>query len=87
MAGLVFDEQSLVDQSVYKYDQFLHSRINKYTGSGRTMVTYYNINDRNTTDSLGLNVHYQLLGIDSPLRYDKITKFPMLDLTPVKSNA
>lgn len=84
MAGLVFDEQSLVDQSVYKYDQFLHSRINKYTGNGRIMVTYYNINDQNTTDSLGLNVHYQLLGIDSPLRYDKITKFPMLDLTPVK---
>jgi hypothetical protein len=84
MAGLVFDEQSLVDQSVYKYDQFLHSRINKYTGNGRIMVTYYNINDQNTTDSLGLNVHYQLLGVDSPLRYDKITKFPMLDLTPVK---
>ena len=45
LAELVYDEQALVDSQIYKYDKFLHSRINKYTGSGRTIVTYFNIND------------------------------------------
>ena len=85
MSGLVYDEQALIDQSVYKYDEFLHSRINKYTGAGRITVTYFNINDQFTTDSLGLNTHYQILGPDSPLRYDKIEKFPMLGMSPLQT--
>ena len=72
MPRLVYDETSLVDQQIYKYDKFLHSRINKYTGGGRTLVTYWNINDENTTTSLGMNDAYQILGNDSPFRYDEI---------------
>ena len=85
MSGLVYDEQSLIDQSVYKYDEFLHSRINKYTGDGRIIVTYFSINDSHTTDSMGLNTHYQILGPDSPLRYNKINKFPLLGFSPLQT--
>ena len=67
MGGLIYDEQALVDSQVYKYDQFLHSRLTKYTGDGRTIVTYWNINDDQTTTSFGTGTHYQILGIDSPL--------------------
>ena len=87
---LIYDEQSLVDNQMYKYDQYLHARINKYTGSGRTLVIYYNINDQHTTDSFGMNDIYQFIGKESPLRYDKIVNFPLLDfspLTPQESNA
>lgn len=83
MANLIYDENALVDQQMYKYDKFLHSRINKYTGSGRTMVTYYNLNESHTTDSLGLNTHYQILGVDSPLRYDKIEQMIILGFSPL----
>jgi len=72
MAGLIYDEKSLVEGQLKQYDKFLHSRINKYDGSSRTLVTYYNINDENTTSSLGLESHYQILGPDSPIRYDRI---------------
>lgn len=81
--GLIYDEESLVDSQVYKYDQFLHSRITKYTGAGRTLVTYFNINDDKTSTSLGMATHYQILGTDSPLRYNQIEKFPLLGLTPM----
>lgn len=81
--GLIYDEQALVDSQIYKYDEFLHSRITKYTGNGRTTVTYWNINDEHTTTSMGLNTHYQILGVDSPIRYNKIEKFPLLNLTPL----
>ena len=83
MANLIYDENALVQDQMYKYDKFLHSRINKYTGSGRTLVTYYNLNDPNTTDSLGLGQHYQVIGIDSPLRFDKIENMVILGFSPL----
>ena len=51
-------------------DKFLHSRVNKYTGGPRT-VTYFNINDKNTTTSLGMESH--------PLRYDKVENMMLLN--------
>lgn len=82
MAQLVYDEQSLVDSQMYKFDMYLHSRLNKYTGSGRTLVTYYNINDHDTSTSLGTDTMYQTLGPDSPLRFDKIIDLPLIGFTP-----
>ena len=52
MSELYYDENSLVDSQMYKYDKFLHSRINKYTGDSRTLVQYFNINDEETTASM-----------------------------------
>ena len=39
MAGLIYDENALVNGQMYKYTEHLHARINKYTGAGRTIVT------------------------------------------------
>lgn len=90
MAGLIYDEQSMVENQMYKYDKFLHSRINKYTGDSRTLVTYFNINDSESSVSLGMETHYQILGPDSPLRYDQIENMVLLGFTqlnPEDSNA
>lgn len=83
-SGLVFDEESLLDNQVYKYDQFLHSRVNKYTGAGRLLADYWNINDANTTTSLGMGMHYRILGEDSPLRYDKIENMSLIGFSPLQ---
>lgn len=83
MAGLIYDEQSLVDSQIYKYDKYLHSRINKYTGDARTPVTYFNINENQTTTSLGMDTHYQIIGKDSPLRFNKISNFFLLNFSPL----
>lgn len=82
-SGLVYDEQSLVDEQIHKYDKFLHSRINKYTGSGRTPAIYYNIDDTNTTTSLGLDSNYGVIGHDSPLRYRKIINMILIGFSPL----
>ena len=83
MAQLIYDEKSLVDNQMYKYDKYLHSRLTKYTGSGRTLVKYYNQNDRNTTDSLGMGTHYQVIGPDSPLRFNRIEDMIIIGFTPL----
>lgn len=83
MAGLIYDENALVDSQMYKYDKFLHSRINKYTGSGRTIVTYFSCNDVQTSTSLGMGDAYQILGADSPLRYNRIENMILLGFSPL----
>ena len=83
MARLVYDEQHLTDDQMYKYDEFLHSRVNKYTGGTRTLVTYFAIDDLSTTDALGFNAAYQILGPDSPLRFRKIENFVISGLSPL----
>lgn len=83
MAPLVYDEKALVDGQIYKYDKFLHSRINKYTGDGRTLATYFNINDSKTTTSLGMDTEYQILGPESPLRYNQIEDMILLAFSPL----
>ena len=82
-SGLIYDESSVINQQMYKYDQFLHNRVNKYTGEGRTLVTYFNLNENNTTMSLGLNTNYQVLGKDSPFRYDCIENMILDNLSPL----
>ena len=84
MGNLIFDERATIDGQLYKYDKVLHSRIMKYTGDGRTIVTYFNINDDRTTDSFGLNDIYQTLGKDSPLRYNRIDELPILQFSPLQ---
>lgn len=81
MSGLIYDEQSHVENQMYKYDKYIHSRVNRYTGSTRTLVRYWNINDENTTTSMGMNTHYQILGVDSPLRYDEIDNMMIMGLS------
>lgn len=83
MAHLVYDENALSEQQMYQYDKFLHSRVNKYTGSGRTLVTYFNIDDANTTTSLGFDDAYHILGTDSPLRYQKIENMVLIGFSPL----
>ena len=83
MAHLEYDESVLVDNQMYKYDKYLHSRINKYTGSGRTLTRYWNINDSQTTISLGMGTSYQILGKDSPLRYDEIDNMILIGFSPL----
>ena len=84
MSGLIYDEQSLMQDSIKKYDEYLHSRVNKYTGSGRLIVTYFNINDANTSMSLGFDTHYNIIGKDSPLRFTKIQRFELVGFSPLQ---
>ena len=84
MGNIIFDERSTIDGQLYKYDEVMHSRVNKYTGDGRTIVTYFNINDDRSTSSFGLNDVYQILGKDSPFRFNRIDDFPLLGFSPLQ---
>jgi hypothetical protein len=50
--------------------------MNKFADSGMVLVTYYQINDKTTVDK-GLGTVQQWLGSNSPVRFNKIEKFPI----------
>ena len=83
MTGLIFDENILINEQMYKYDEFFHNRVNKFTGDGRTLVRYFSQNDSQTTSSLGLNDAYMILGKDSPFRFNNIENMVLLGFSPL----
>jgi hypothetical protein len=83
MPRIIYDEEALVDSQIYKADKFRKSRINRFTGDGRTPVTYFNLCG-SSTQYLGTgNASY--LGQQSPLRFNQIKGMYLLDLTPLSA--
>lgn len=75
--GLIFDEQSLIEGNIFKYEQRLKSHTNKYIENGALLTTFFNIRENATTVDRGLQDIDQLFGHKSPLRFDKILNFPL----------
>lgn len=82
MNQLIFNEESMLDNNVFKYEQRLSTTAARYVEGGAVLATFYNLNNEATTSDRGLNDIEQLLGSNSPLRYDKIENFPLYGFDP-----
>ena len=74
---LIFDETSLINGNIFKYEQRLHSHVNKYIEGGAILTTYFSQRENSTTVDRGLQDIDQLFGDKSPLRFNKIKNFPL----------
>lgn len=78
MSGqLVFSEESLINDNVFKFEQRLHSHANKYIEGGAILTTYFSQNGNATTVDRGTRDIDQLFGKQSPLRFNLIKNFPL----------
>lgn len=78
MSGqLIFNEESMINGNIFKFEQRLQSHVNKYIENGPILTTYYSQNDESTTVDRGLQTVDQLFGKKSPLRYNKIKNLPL----------
>ena len=75
--GLIFDEQSLIDNNIFKYEQRLKSNTNKYVENGALLTTFFNIRENATTVDRGLRTIDEIFGHKSPLKFNKILNFPV----------
>lgn len=80
MGNLVFDEKSLVDGNIFKYEERLHSHMNKYIDGGMILTTYYSQDQLATTVDRGTMGVDELFGTHSPLRFQKILDFPLYSM-------
>jgi hypothetical protein len=84
--GLQFNEESLLTNNIFKYEQRLKSATNKYIESGAILTTYYNINEDATTVDRGLKDIEQIFGKQSPIRYNQIDNLPLYGFDSANPN-
>lgn len=77
--ALIFDEKSMIDNSVFKFEKRLQSPALKSLNSlGAVLVTYFNISDETTVDR-GLQDIDHMFGKKSPMRWNKIKNLPLYE--------
>ncbi|MCM1440030.1 MAG: hypothetical protein NC131_12640 [Roseburia sp.] len=77
MASLIFDEKTMINSTLFKYEQRLQSHMNKYIGTGAVLTTYFSLREGSTTVDRGLQTVDALFGKKSPMRFNKINDFPL----------
>lgn len=82
LMGLIFDEESMINGNVFKFEQRLNSHVNKYMDNGMILTTYFSQNENATTVDRGLRDIDQLFGDRSPIRMNKIKNFPLCGFGP-----
>jgi len=75
--GFVFDEQTFLDQNLFKFESRLKSSTSRFIAEGAVLTTYFNLAENRTTVDRGLQTIDQLFGKNSPLRFNKVKNFPL----------
>lgn len=73
-------EQKMIDESLLLYEERLKSPIRRFTDKTFMPVTYFHINSKDTTSDFGFNDVAEIIGSDSPIKYQKILNFPLYDM-------
>lgn len=78
MATLQFNQEALLDNNIFKYENRLHSQLNKFSAENTMILcTYFNIDKDKTTTDRGLLDIDEVFGKRSPLRFNKIENMPL----------
>lgn len=77
MADLIFSEEPLMRENIFKFEERLQSQANRYVENGGILTTYYNQDDDSTTVDRGTRDIDQLFGSNAPIRFNKINNFPI----------
>ena len=75
--AIIINEQRMVDENTFLYEEKIKSPTSRFLDTTPTFVTYYHINDNVTTADDGFIDVADFIGKDSPLRFNKIEKFPL----------
>lgn len=73
-------EKELINNYVNDYLNTT-SELSKYIQGSPTFVTYYNKNLLASTQDMGLKAVHEIIGAESPIRYNKINNFPLYNLS------
>lgn len=81
--ALIINEERFIDESVAILDERIQSPITRFIEQTPTFVSYYHINVNETTTDEGFMDVESIVGKKSPIRYQKIDKFPIYGLEQV----
>lgn len=84
--AILIDEKKLVNDNVFRYENRLNSSIARFIDKSPTFVTYYHVNYLETTLDGGYRDIEEILGKRSPLKFQKITDFPLYGIEAIVLN-
>lgn len=78
------DEQLMIENNMFLHEDRLKSPSSRFLDqSTPTFVTYYHINNTESTTDVGFIDVYSVIGDRSPIRYNKIENFPLYGIEQV----
>lgn len=80
---ILINEQQSLEQSQFLYENRLKSPLARYLDTTPVHVTYYHINNEQTSMDDGYIDALSAIGAKSPIRYNKIKNFPLYGLDQV----
>lgn len=83
MAQLIFDEKTLYNDGLFKFEERLHTPIDRYIDEGAILVRYYSQDENASTVDRGIQDIDSLFGSNAPIRYNCISDFPLYSFTPI----
>lgn len=82
MAYLI-NEQKLVEDNAFKFENRLNTQLSRFLDKNPVFVTYYHINSNDSTVNEGFKDVEDIIGDNSPIKYNKIENFPIYGLEQV----
>ena len=87
MALILSSEKSqFVQKAIDIYTQNRLGQYSKYLNSTPTFVTYYAINQALSRADLGSGQVYDIIGPNSPIKFNKILEFPIYNMQQIQPN-
>lgn len=75
--SLVFSESNMIKGNVFKFEERLHTPVNKYIENGAILTTYFSQDEDRSTADRGSGDVDELYGKKSPLRWNQINDMPL----------
>lgn len=81
--GYLLDEKKMINDNIFLYEERLNSQLSRFLEKSPTFVTYYHINDNESTVDLGFQNIERILGPNSPVRFNEIKDFPIYGIDQI----
>lgn len=81
--SIIIDEKKLMDDSLFSFEEKIKSPLSRFTDKNFTPVDYHHINNNETTADGGWNDVEEVLGENSPIRFQLIKNFPIYGLEAI----
>lgn len=75
--GKLIPEKDYLNENIFKFEDRLESQYTVFLEKNPTYVTYYHVNNPNSIADSGLQNIEEIVGKNSPVRYQKIENFPI----------
>lgn len=79
----LFDEEQMIESNILKFDERLSSPVVRFIDQTPSFVTYYHINNDESTSDEGFGDAETIVGKKSPIKFQRIDKLPVYGIEQI----